>query len=167
MNIYKIDEELRQAESDLMSLVDSETGEILDEVAAEALMERLERLNIDKEKKIEGACFLRREALDTAEIIDNEIKRLQGLKKRQEKRADNLLRYITYALKGEKFKSPFVSVYYKTTESVEASEVPDRYMRIKKEPDKMKIKQALKKGEKVGDAQLTVSTSTIINYGRK
>jgi hypothetical protein len=167
MNIYKIDEELRQAESDLMSLVDPETGEILDEVAAEALMERLERLNIDKEKKIEGACFLRREALDTAEIIDNEIKRLQGLKKRQEKRADNLLRYITYALKGEKFKSPFVSVYYKTTESVEASEVPDRYMRIKKEPDKTKIKQALKKGEKVGDARLTVSTSTIINYGRK
>lgn len=167
MNIYKIDEELRQAESDLMSLVDPETGEILDEVAAEALMERLEKLNIDKEKKIEGACFLRREALDTAEIIDNEIKRLQGLKKRQEKRGDNLLRYITYALKGEKFKSPFVSVYYKTTESVEASEVPDSYMRIKKEPDKMKIKQALKKGEKVGDAQLTVSTSTIINYGRK
>jgi len=167
MNIYKIDEELRQAESDLMSLVDPETGEILDEIAAEALMERLERLNIDKEKKIQGACFLRLEALDTAEIINNEIKRLQGLKKRQEKRADNLLRYITYALKGEKFKSPFVSVYYKTTESVEASEVPDRYMRIKKEPDKMKIKQALKKGEKVGDAQLTVSTSTIINYGRK
>ena len=167
MNIYKIDEELRQAESDLMSLVDPETGEILDEVAAEALMERLEKLNIDKEKKIEGACFLRREALDTAEIIDNEIKRLQGLKKRQEKRGDNLLRYITYALKGEKFKSPFVSVYYKTTESVEASEVPDNYMRIKKEPDKTKIKQALKNGEKVGDARILANTSTIINYGRK
>ena len=166
MNIYQIDEAIRQAEEKLLAELE-ETGEITDE--AQALMERVDALQISRDKKIEGAAFLRREALDNSEIIGNEIKRLQSLKKAQDNRADNLLKYITGALGGEKFKSPFVSVTYRNTESVDVSDIdalPEQYVRVKKEANKTDLKKALKAGEEIEGVTLQSNTSTVVNYGK-
>ena len=166
MNIYQIDEAIRQAEEKLLAELE-ETGEITDE--AQALMERVDALQISRDKKIEGAAFLRREALDNSEIIGNEIKRLQSLKKAQDNRADNLLKYITGALGGEKFKSPFVSISYRNTESVDVSDIdalPEQYVRVKKEANKTDLKKALKAGEEIEGVTLQSNTSTVVNYGK-
>lgn len=169
MNIYQIDAQIRQAEEDLLNTVDFETGEITDEYTANEIKAKLDALEIDRKKKIEGACFLRKEALDTISILSDEIKRLQGLKKREERREASLKNYIGYATNGEKFKTPFVSVYSKSSESVkitDSSKLSDSYMRVKKEPDKEKIKKFIKGGGTVPGAELETTISTVISYGK-
>lgn len=169
MNIYEIDEEMRQAEAQLFSVIDEETGEITNEELFDQLKAKLDDLQIARDKKIEGAAFLRREALDNSEIIGNEIKRLQSLKKAQDNRADNLLKYITGALNGEKFKTPFVSITYRNTESVDVSDIdtlPEQYVRVKKEANKTDLKKALKAGEEIEGVTLQSNTSTVVNYGK-
>lgn len=170
MNIYEIDEEIRKAEEELFAVVDDETGEITDEERYEKLKENMDKLQIERDKKINGAAFLRREALDNIEAISNQISRLQGLKKAQENRAANLLKYITWALNGEKFKNPFISIYFKETESVEVEDtekLPEQYIKVKKEPMKTELKKALKAGEQIEGVTLNHNTSTVISYGRK
>lgn len=170
MNIYEIDEKMRQAEESLMLLVDEETGEITNEELFDQLKEKMDGLQIARDKKIEGAAFLRREALDNIEAISNQISRLQGLKKAQENRAANLLKYITWALNGEKFKNPYISIYFKETESVEVEDtekLPEQFVKVKKEPMKTELKKALKAGEQIEGVTLNHNTSTVISYGRK
>ena len=169
MNIYEIDEQIRQVEDAIYSLADEETGEITDELMLDLLKEKMNELQIERGKKIEGAAFLRREALDNSEIIGNEIKRLQSLKKAQDNRADNLLKYITGALGGEKFKTPFISITYRNTESVDVSDIdalPEQYVRVKKEANKTDLKKALKAGEEIQGVTLQSNTSTVVNYGK-
>lgn len=165
MKLYEIDEQIRQIESALMETVDEDTGEITDGLMANLLMDRLTDLDIAREKKIEGICLWRLETLGEAEAIGNEIKRLQKRKKAAENRAESLKQFVTEALNGEKFKTPKVSVSYKKSESVSVpnpAALPDDYVRIKLEPDKAKIKDAIKKGEEVYGATLETNVSTII-----
>ena len=81
MTIYEIDDRIRECEGALMDAVDEETGEITDEELAQRLNKELAALDVARERKIEGACLLRREALASAEAIAAEIQRLTRMKK--------------------------------------------------------------------------------------
>lgn len=138
MNIYEID-------SQILSCIDEETGEILD-------IERLEKLIQDKNNKIESVACWYKNTVAEAEAIKAEISNLKARKERDEKLAENLKRYISDVLDGEKFKTAKVSVSYRKSSSVEVDDVyrlPDEFLTYKApEPKKSLLKSAIDSGQK-------------------
>ena len=138
MNIYEID-------SQILSCIDEETGEILD-------IERLEKLIQDKNNKIESVACWYKNTVAEAEAIRNEISNLKARKERDEKLAENLKRYISDVLDGEKFKTAKVSISYRKSSSVEVDDVyrlPDEFLTYKApEPKKSLLKSAIDNGQK-------------------
>ena len=80
MNIYEID-------SQILSCIDEETGEILD-------TERLEKLIQDRQNKIESVACWYKNVVAEAEAIKAEIAVLKARKEHDEKLAENLKRDI-------------------------------------------------------------------------
>lgn len=138
MNIYEID-------SQILSCIDEETGEILD-------IERLEKLIQDKNNKIESVACWYKNVVAEAEAIKAEISNLKARKERDEKLAENLKRYISDVLDGEKFKTAKVSISYRKSSSVEVDDVyrlPDEFLTYKApEPKKSLLKSAIDSGQK-------------------
>jgi len=82
--------------------------------------------------------------------IDAEIKRLQTLKKTWEWESERRKSWIKFCMEStwvEKLETQFNKIWFRTSEQVvvaDWAELPDEYCRIKKEPDKTKIKEAIK-----------------------
>ena len=139
MNLYDI-------EYEIMNCVDPETGEIIDE-------QRLDALQMAREKKIENILLWIKNLKSEADAIKIEEKSLADRRKADEKKAESLTQYVQNVLNGEKFKTPRVAVNYRKSEAVIVDdmelmlEVCDDYLKYKDpEPDKVKIKAALKDG---------------------
>ena len=165
MTIFDIDSRIRECEAKLADAFDEETGEITDEAAAKTIMAELNDLDIAHDKKIEGACLLRREVLRESEVLSAEIKRLMEMKKARERRAERLKKYIELALGGAKFKSDLVSVSYRRSDAVKITndeDIPDSYWKITREPRKSEIRTDLRLGKKVPGAELEERINTII-----
>ena len=147
MNLYDI-------EYEIMNCVDPETGEIIDE-------QRLDALQMAREKKIENVLLWIKNLKSEADAIKIEEKSLADRRKADEKKAESLTQYVQNVLNGEKFKTPRVAVSYRKSESVVVDdlrlmmEVCDDYVKYKDpEPDKAKIKAALKDGVAVPGCHL-------------
>ena len=171
MKFYEINSEI-QATLDAYleidgNLVDSETGEVLEEAAAVAVAQRLEELQVAKEEKLESiACWIK--GLDAEEAaIKAEEKNLAARRKALENKRDRIFQFLQRMLDGEKISSPRVKVSYRKTTSVNIlnlSEIPTSYKRVKtiEEPDKNAIKEAIKAGETVPGAELVDGVSMSI-----
>lgn len=153
MKLYNISIELRN----LADSVDSETGEVSDEV-----FDRMDALEIEKTQKIEALSLYMRESLAEADVIGAEIDRLQAMKQFKLNRAEWIKRYIARSLTHEeKIKTPLCSVYFRRSELVD---VPEGYdmegllrLGFAKEkrtvlPDKTKLKEVLSDGAVLQDA---------------
>ena len=147
MNLYDI-------EYEIMNCVDPETGEIIDE-------QRLDALQMAREKKIENILLWIKNLKSEADAIKIEEKALADRRKADEKKAESLTQYVQSVLNGEKFKTPRVAVSYRRSEAVVVDDVKfmigvcDDYLRYKEpEPDKAKIKAALKDGVDVPGCHL-------------
>ena len=139
MNLYDI-------EYEITNCVDSETGEIIDE-------KRLDALQMEREKKIENILLWIKNLKSEAGAIREEEKKLADRRQSDEKKAESLTQYVQNVLNGEKFKTPRVTVSYRKSEAVIVDDlglmrkVCDDYLKYKDpEPDKAKIKAALKDG---------------------
>lgn len=140
MNLYDIEYEITQC-------VDAETGEIIDE-------KRLDALQMEREKKIENVLLWIKNLKSEADAIKLEEKALADRRKADEKKAESLTSYVQGVLNGGTFKTPRVSVSYRTSEGVVIDNMRalltsgfDDYLRYKEpEPDKTKIKAALNAG---------------------
>ncbi len=142
-NLYEID-------AQIMACVDFETGEIIDE-------EKLQALQLEFNQKIEGIALWIKNLLAEAKMIKEEKDNLAGRQKSCENKAESLKRYLSSALDGEKFKTAKVSISYRKSESVEVEDISllgDDYLKFKPEPDKTKIKEALKSGVELQGATL-------------
>lgn len=135
-NLYEID-------AQIMSCVDFETGEIIDE-------EKLQALQLEFNQKVEGIALWIKNLLAEAKMIKEEKDNLAARQKSCENKAESLKRYLSSALDGEKFKTAKVSISYRKSESVEVEDISlldDDYLKFKEpEADKTKIKTALKNG---------------------
>ena len=138
-SIYDIDREIENC-------VDPETGEIIDE-------QRLDALQMAREKKIENILLWIKNLKSEAGAIREEEKKLADRRQSDEKKAESLTQYVQSVLNGEKFKTPRVAVTYRKSEAVIVDdlqlmqEMCDEYLKYKDpEPDKAKIKAALKDG---------------------
>lgn len=152
MTLYDINKELENA---FESLVDPETGEILDDACV------LDALTLERSEKIENIALMIKNLRADAEAINAEAKKLKARAKACENRSEWLKNYLVENLQGEEFKSPRVAISWRRSESVKVNDLwklPEQYIRIADpEPDKKALKKALKDGEAIEGAELVQS----------
>lgn len=108
MTLYEIDNRMA-------SLIDSETGEVVDYDAFIAL-------DMARQDKLENTvCLLKNWSADV-EAIKNEISTLQKRKKSIEGRHIRLLEHLETALAGQKFETPRCAVSYRSSTAVEVAD---------------------------------------------
>lgn len=144
-NLYEINQEL-------LNLTDSETGEIEDWSAFEALQ-------LARDEKIENIALYHKNLLAEAAALKAEEKSFAERRKRAETKADSLKRYLDTALQGQKFNTVKVAISYRKSTSVEVDEtkLPANWLRevpATHVVDKVEITKALKAGEAIEGATL-------------
>ena len=149
--LYEINEQILRCVKDGDMVVDTETGEVIDMAALDALqMERDEKLtNI-------GKWILDLKA-DAKAIREREIS-LAERRKSKENKAEQLTDYMNMILAGNKFECADFKASYRKSQAVEimdTGKIPAPYL-IVQEPkvDKAGIKKALKTGEDIPGAKL-------------
>lgn len=152
MTLYDID-------AAILECVDEETGEIVD-------VEKLEKLELERNKMIENVAFWVKDYQSHSKRFQEEIDKLREKKATADRNVERLKCYLQNTLCGDKFKTSLVSIYYKSSESVEVPDVsvlPEWAIRVK-EPEAKKddIKKALKAGKEVPGATLIKNTSIVI-----
>lgn len=131
-------------------------GEVSDELN-EALQINKEQL----EHKGRGYGFIVKTLESEIDIIDSEIKRLSALKSSRNRTIDRLKESITNAMnlyEITEIKTPTLKINFRKSESVEVEElvIDEKWCKAKTTitPDKVLIKDALKKGETIVGAVL-------------
>lgn len=152
MKLYEIDQAI-------MSCIDMETGEIINE-------ELLNSLEMERDAKIENVALWIKDLKAEAEALKAEKMVFAERQKVAENKMESLKKWLAYTLNGEKFKSVRASVTFRTTQKVEVADIyklDENYLKpIKPEADKEAIKEAIKAGQEVAGATLVASTSVII-----
>lgn len=108
MNLYEIDQRL-------VSLVDPETGELLD-------YEAFDRLQMERRDKIEHMALWVKDLTALAQAIKEESDKLTERRRAAERRADRLMEYIERALDGEKFSTARCKVTFHPSVSLEVGD---------------------------------------------
>lgn len=103
--LYKINQEI-------LSVIDLETGEVLDE-------ERLAALQIERDEKIENIAKYIINLTSDAEQYKERKKYFEEMEKAATKKAAGLKAYLEGELGGAKFKTADVNVSYTTSTAVE------------------------------------------------
>lgn len=157
MNIYEINQAI-------LSLVDEETGEILD-------YDAFESLQMAREEKIEGvACWIKNLAAEAAAIRQEEVN-LATRRKTIENRAASLKKYLEGALQGQKFQTAKCAVSFRKTTKVEVREPAwaiawamsnghgDIVTQAAPEINKNGLAALLKEGNEIPGAELVIGAS--------
>lgn len=161
MTLYEID-------NAILACVDSETGEIIDP-------EALDALQMEREKKLEGVALWVKDLRAEAEAIANEIKALTARKKAADNKIDGLKNWLLYALAGEKLKTARCNVYQTHSQRlqivnetalinfIQTLNDPGQFLRFP-EPElkKEEIKKALKDNYEIPGACLEATESVVI-----
>lgn len=155
MTLYEIEAQILECASE----VDEETGEILD-------IEKLEALEIEKEKKQENIALWIKNLRAEKEAVKSEKMSLADRQKKLENKIANLEGYLKDSLDGQKLTTSKVAVTYRKTVSVnvtDATKLPHEFLRFKEpEADKTAIKKALKDGLEIAGAELVDNISMSI-----
>lgn len=151
MNLFQIDDAI-------MACIDQETGDILD-------VEKLDALEMEREKKISNtACFIKNLRAE-AEAIKAEKMKMADRQKAKENLADRLENYLTNYLGGLTYEDERCAISYRKSTSTEIAEdldlstLPDGCKKIKIEADRTAIKKALQNGEKIDGCALVVKNN--------
>ena len=151
-NLYDIN-------SEILSCIDAETGEIID-------VERLQALQMERDQKVENVALWYKNLLSDAAQYAEEESRFKAKKQRAQAQAERLKEYLSGSLAGEKYKSPRVSISYRTTPRVIVDDVldlPPQFVKFAApEPKKSDIMAAIKNGEEVRGAHIEQNQSIVI-----
>ncbi len=154
MNLYEISKELE-------SLVDQETGEILE-------FEQFDQLSMQRDEKLENiACWIKNlRAEETA--LKAEEKSLGERRKRTSAKADSLEKYLDTFLGGQAFKTAKVACTYRKSKQTQVDELFVEWakehaatlLKFKEpEPDKTAIKNAISDGVAIEHAEIVEVSS--------
>lgn len=105
MKLYEINREIE-------ACLDFETGEILDS-------ERLDALQMERSKKLEGVALWIKNLTADAKAIREEEKALAERRKAAEKRVESLSKWLTNALQGKKLSTAKVAVSFRRSERLD------------------------------------------------
>lgn len=154
MNLFNI----KQEYINLVNTIIENNGELSPELSQALAINETDL----KEKAINYGYVIRSFEYEN-DIIDAEIKRLKALKEQKEKAIQKLKDAVSDAMNLygiEKVESPALKLSFRKSESVEISENLDKRFMIEKvtlQPDKVAIKEAIKKGEQVEGAVLVIN----------
>lgn len=161
LSLYQIDANI-EALLEGYELVNPETGEI---IGAEAL----DALQMAREDKIENTGLYIKNQAVLIEAMKKEEKAIAERRKAYEHQLEKLKSYLGESLGGEKFETAKVDIFFRknppSAEIIDASKLTSEYMReipAKYEPDKTKIKEALKAGKAVEGAELRQTVSCYV-----
>ena len=158
----------REIDEQITSLVDPETGEILDVMAFESLQ-------MERDEKVENMAMWVLDLRDEVTSIDAEIERLKEKKRVAQNKMTSLKSYLQIVTGGQNVKTPLVSVSYRTNEAVnlidkeavikwaQDTHRDDELLKYS-EPDvsKTAVKKLIAEGVNVPGAEIVNSVSTII-----
>ena len=155
MTLYEID-------NAILDCIDEETGEIVD-------VEKLDALNMEREKKIEGvACWIKDLNAEAA-ALKAEKQAIAERQKRAENKGESLKKWLAFVLDGKKFESARAAVSFRKSKSVEITDINELIMKDddllvyqEPKPDKKAIAAAIKSGREVAGAVLVENESVII-----
>lgn len=159
--LYELDQALKLAMDQVFESIDSETGEITDQIDFTVI----DQLKEDRNKKLEGiGCYIKNLTAET-DAIKSEIAALSKRVSAKNRKIEHLKAYVSDSLNlsgQNKFETAKVAYSFRKSKSVnviDLDKVPDEYIKIKteKSPDKTAIKRAIKSGETVPGA--TIETS--------
>ena len=159
--LYDIDQEI-------LACIDDETGEILDTA-------RLDTLQMEREKKLEGVALWVKDLKAEAAAVKEEADKLTARKKALDNKIEGLKTWLLYALGGEKLKTPRCNVYQTHSQRVViddekalidmfmTSPFGEKFLR-KKDPeiDKTALKDSMKQGYEYEFAHLEETESVVI-----
>jgi len=154
MNLYEL-------QINIDSLVDQETGEIID-------IDALNALELERDTKISNiACWIKSLKAE-AEAIKAEEQSLNHRRKVCENKMESLKTYLATFLNGEKFKDSRCSISYRRSERVDFADnfnfdtLPDSMKKVTIEPKKTEIKDFLKAGGEIEGVRIEENTSMTI-----
>lgn len=150
MRLYDIAEQLELL---MNAAIDRETGEIVPELEAE-----LDAMTLERDEKVLAVIAYAKGCLAEAHAIEVEIEKLKVRAKSHRSHYDRLVAYTERNLSpGTKLEDARSAISWRKSVAVEVdadAKLPDRFQRVKVEPDKAAIKEALKRGEKLSYARL-------------
>lgn len=165
MSLYNLKKEAEEIIERMLSSVDMDTGELLDE--AKYLSAQGELAEVENLANESMEWILQKRQNIEAEIgsIDTEIERLSARKKSLSKKSDGLTGYIAYFFKSlyqwKTMNFGMFSIGYRKSTAVnvlDAALIPSEYMRQAPTPppapDKTAIKDALKEGKQIAGVEL-------------
>lgn len=110
MKLYEISEEIQRI---LLESVDPETGAIAPEA-----WDALDALQMEREAKLEAIACAYKNLRSDAEELKAEEASLNERRKRKERRAESLKRFLERQLNGEKLETPRVLVAFRRVSAV-------------------------------------------------
>lgn len=159
MKLYEITKEVKAFEELYLECIDEETGEIKNSEVLEELQKGIEK---ELEKKSSGLIKYFKNEESTLETIDEEIKRLHGLKKAKEKKIKDFKNFVIYNLSNmgvKKIETELGNLSLRTSKAVEILNeelIPKEFITevIEKKISKADIKKALDSGVEVAGATI-------------
>jgi hypothetical protein len=147
---------LYQIESDYLAIADAlEQGELTPELeTALAITEQ------ELQVKAVGYGYIIKDAEDTVDAIDAEIKRLQARKKSEQNKVERMKEAISNAMQHfgiYDVKTPTLRLSFRKSERVVGmsfDELPDEFVTVvpeQRKPNLNAIKSAIKEGREIGD----------------
>lgn len=156
-NLYGLATEFVDLYNALISTANEETGEI--DIDISKALEKVQ--GTFEEKAVSTATVFRGLGKYSSDIAE-EIKRLQALKKHVDKEQKRIEDYLTQACEMtriEKIQGIHATISFRNTEQTVIDDedlIPEEFIRAKitYEPDKLKIKEAIKQGKEVQGAHI-------------
>ena len=142
---------LYEIEQSILSIIDTETGEVLD-------TDKFDQLQLSRNEKIENIALYYKNLLADAQAYKAEKDAFAEKQKRAENKAESLKKYLSAALNGSKFSTARVDVSYRKSSSVEVDEqnLDARFIEgvVTYKIDKSELSKRLKAGEEIRGAKL-------------
>lgn len=165
--IFDIELKYKAVFDELESLVDLESGEIVDPEQYDILKARLTEIEGDRDEKIRNTIRYYKSQDIYLKGLEAEAKRIADEKAKVKRTMERVKKLIEWETGGKPLKDPEFTVSYRRTKSVQIldiDQIPDVYMRSKTtiEPDKTSIKQAIQDGEIIPGAELVENTSITV-----
>lgn len=161
-NLYLLAKEYVELENALIASADDETGEVDIDIAG-----TLEKVHGTFEEKAVAVATVYRDLKKYENNIGEEIKRLQALKKRVGHEKQRIDDYLTQAceMTGTKLISGiYANISFRKSEQTiidDEALLPKEYLteKVSYEPNKTKIKEAIKRGVEVQGAHIEVKNN--------
>jgi hypothetical protein len=150
-SLYEIDQELQ----DVLAEAEKQAAENEGEISL-ILSVLLKDLHQEREQKIGNISRLYKSLMAEAAMVESEYKVLKQRADSAYNNAESLKLYLAqYMQKGELYTDPTVKISWRKSASVNVFDpglLTDEFTKVKIEPDKTKIKEAIKVGKEVAGA---------------